>query len=160
MGIQIFTRMNQAKTLLLLGLVLTLLCLIHPTKASDPESSPAPESLISDIDSESDADLDELGNMDFDDELHDIDTEHDKFHQEMDSPDEDWQRVIETTLANKDAYHIKDTILNLAYVHLVYEDLDELSVMRLKHQGKETKLNDDESASLTNAMVVKAYVDE
>ena len=42
-----------------------------------------------------------------------------------DQIDDDWQKILDTTLSNPAAVHPKDTILRLAFNQLIHEDLDE-----------------------------------
>ncbi len=73
--------------------------------------------------------------------------------------DEEWKTVLSTTLSNPDTIHEFDAILTIAYQHLIYEELDELNALLDKHARKE-RLEDEESATLSNAMVVKSYIQE
>ena len=75
-----------------------------------------------------------------------------------DSLDEEWETVLKTTLADAAKMHTKEEVLDLAYQHLIYEELDNLKELRTKHENK-TKLDDEEAASLSNAVVVKSYID-
>ena len=166
--------MKRSTIILFLGITLTLLCLVQYTKANEAESSdPAmvPQTdQVADSDSSKDEpnsspEMDDLDGLLEEDEDEDDDDDDDDLSlqdddEKEDTIENDWEETLKSTLANKDAYHNKDTILNLAYTHLVYEDVDQLSALRLKHQEKDTKLNDEESASLSNALVVKSYVDE
>lgn len=159
--------MKTAHLILFSLLTLTLLTLAHPAKATDPAQATQAKPQTEDSGEPSESDLDLLNqlqdendeNDDENDEFDDLDPNDDDGDDD-DSIESDWKKVLETTLVNKDAYHDKDVILHLAYAHLIYEDVPALGELRLKHQAKETKLDDEESASLSNAMVVKAYVDE
>lgn len=164
--------MKRFQLILLLTAAVTLLCLLHQAKATDPTQSEAAiqaDPPAEDTGEPSEADLDLLDQLhdedhdedeDSDPEFDDQDPNDNDEEDDDDSIETDWKKVLETTLKDKDAYHNKDTILHLAYSHLIYEDVTALGELRLKHQAKEEKLDDEESASLSNAMVVKAYVDE
>jgi len=75
-----------------------------------------------------------------------------------DTIEEEWEHVLKTTLSDEGKMHQKDIVLDLAYQHLIYEELDNLKLLKEKHLRKE-KLDDEESASLSNALVVKSYID-
>jgi hypothetical protein len=164
--------MKRTHLILLLTAGLMLLCLLDQAKATDPTQSEAAiqeDTTAEDTGEPSEADLDLLDQLhnedsdedeDSDAEFDDLDPNNDDDDDDDDSIESDWKKVLETTLKDKDAYHNKDTILHLAYLHLIYEDVTLLGELKLKHQAKEAKLDDEESASLSNAMVAKAYVDE
>jgi len=168
--------MRRTKIIVLVTIAIALLCLTQFAKATAPEATGSesnPEDPVSDEqldayedDAEAEADLDALDSLDDDDDEDDKDDDGDDDigdldgDEDDDSIEHDWKKVLETTLANKDAYHNKDTILHLAYAHLIYEEVDALDELRLKHSDKDKKLDEEESASLSNAMVVKAYIDE
>ena len=73
--------------------------------------------------------------------------------------DEEWQKIVSTTFGDSSAMHQFQVILDMAYQHLIYEEMDELNALILKHERKDT-LNDEEAATLSNAMVAKSYVEE
>merc|ERR1712039_329105 len=75
-----------------------------------------------------------------------------------DTVDEEWEQVLKTVLNDESKMHNKEAIMNLAYQHLIYEELDTLKDLRAKHERKE-KLDDEEAASLSNAVVVQSYID-
>ena len=75
-----------------------------------------------------------------------------------DSIEEEWNSVLKSQFSDQNATHDKTKILNLAYQHLIYEDLETLGGLKEKHERKE-KLNDEEAASLSNAYVAKSYID-
>ena len=165
--------MSRTRLLLLLTLAITVICLVQHSKATD---TPTPTPTQNPEGPNSDGDLDDLyedsdidgsnENEDSDeydgedDDLHDLD-DLDTDDENLDSPDADfdWDQTVKSTFADKSASHTKDSIQNLAYKHLIYEEVDSLSATKLKHQAKETKLTDDEISSLSNAIVVKAYID-
>ena len=91
-----------------------------------------------------------------DDDVADMD---DDDYEDSTAVDEEWQKIVETTFGDSSAMHQFKVILDMAYQHLIYEEMDELNALILKHERKDT-LNDEEAATLSNAMVAKSYVEE
>ena len=77
-----------------------------------------------------------------------------------DTVEDEWEEVVKQQFSDDTKMHTKDSVLNTAYQHLVYEELDSLDKAREKHESKAGKLTDEEAASLSNALVVKHYIDE
>ena len=99
---------------------------------------------IEGLEGEDDTDLPDMDDEDFDN---------------VSAVDEEWKKVLAEKFGDDNVTHQFQTILDLAYQHLIYEEMDELTTLMNKHDKKE-KLNDEEAATLSNAMVVKSYVEE
>ena len=104
----------------------------------------AEETMGADGDGENDDDLPDMDDDDYD----------------TGSPvDEEWEKIVSTTFGDSSAMHQFQAVLDMAYQHLIYEEMDELNALMSKHERKST-LNDEEAATLSNAMVAKSYVEE
>ena len=102
------------------------------------------DETIKDLEDQADTDLPEMDDDDLGDDS---------------AVDEEWKKVLASTFSDDSAVHQYQTILDLAYQHLIYEEMDELNNLLQKHERRE-KLNDEDAATLSNAMVVKSYVEE
>merc|ERR1719469_1808907 len=91
-----------------------------------------------------------------DDDLSDM---YDDDLEDSSAVDEEWEKIVSTTFGDSSAMHQFQAVLDMAYQHLIYEEMDELNALMSKHERKST-LNDEEAATLSNAMVAKSYVEE
>ena len=80
--------------------------------------------------------------------------------QSPDTVEEEWNAIVQKHFSDDSKLHGKEFLLEIAYTHLIYEELDILNSARAKHEAKQEKLTDEEAASLSNALVVKHYIDE
>jgi hypothetical protein len=74
--------------------------------------------------------------------------------------DDDFQKVLDAALSDKDAVHPKDKILRLAFETMIHEDLDEHLELNARFESGKGKFTYEDKASLANAVALNAYIND